>query len=85
MTNRCKHNWTSPTECPACCAEERDDLRQQLAAETARSKGFREMLQTVFHQSRHASNTHDPLGVCSVCDRVKDMLNESPPPPSPKF
>jgi hypothetical protein len=28
--NRCKHNWTSPPECPQCVAEERDIYRAAL-------------------------------------------------------
>lgn len=29
---RCKHNWVTPPECPQCCSDERDQLRQQLEA-----------------------------------------------------
>ncbi len=28
---RCKHNWVTPPECPECCADERDELKDKLA------------------------------------------------------
>lgn len=31
MDSRCKHNWTTPPECPQCCAEERDRLAAKIA------------------------------------------------------
>lgn len=27
---RCKHNWTTPPECPQCCADERDQLKEKI-------------------------------------------------------